>query len=119
MTLEKWPPSPSRVPTAIPGELITEFRSRIALQESEAAERRRLEVAELVSDHHTLEERIRIWERLFGLPLPSDPEHPLVEKIAASTELTVEQVRGEQRRRWPDAKRSPYRGASWNVSLPR
>jgi len=119
MTFEKWPTSSTRVPAPIAGELITEFRSRIALQESEAAERRRLEVAELVSDHHTLEERIRIWERLYALALPPNPLHPLVSIIAASTQLTVEQVRGEQKRRWPDPSRVANVGASWNVVPPR
>ena len=89
MTLEKWPTSPPRAPAPIAGELMSDFRSRIALQDSEMAERRRLQVAELVSDHHTLEERIRIWERLFGLPMPRSPDHPLVSIIAASTQLTV------------------------------
>lgn len=83
------------------------------------AERRRLEVAELVSDHHTLEERIRIWERLYGLTLPQSPDHPLVSIIAARTQLTVEQIAGEQRRRWPDARRAARAGASWNTVLPR
>jgi hypothetical protein len=119
MTPEKLLGNSPRAAAPTAGELMSDFRARIAQQDSEMAERRRLEVAELVSDRHTLEERIRIWERLYGLPLPQGPDHPLVSIIAASTHLTVEQVVAEQRRRWPDAKRATRTGASWNTVLPR
>jgi hypothetical protein len=119
MTLEKWPSNPPRAPAPISGDFITDFRSRIAQQGIEMAERRRLQVAELTSDHHTLEARIRSWERLFGLALPHNPDHPLVSIIATSTQLTVAQVRGEQKRRWPDPARAGNVGASWNLVIPR
>jgi hypothetical protein len=44
-------------------------------------------------------ERIRIWERLHGLPLPLNPTHKLLGVIAAATDLQLEQVQEEQRLR--------------------
>jgi hypothetical protein len=44
-------------------------------------------------------ERIRIWERLHGLPLPRNPTHKLLNVIAAATDLQLEQVQEEQRLR--------------------
>jgi hypothetical protein len=65
----------------------------------EKAERRRLEAAELCSTEHSAEVRIRAWEKLYGLRLPAAADHPVLDVIAASTGLTLEQLREEQRAR--------------------
>lgn len=80
-----------------------DFRARLAHQQAENAERRKLDLAEQSSRLKTAEERIRIWERLHEVTLPRDPQHRLVQIIAANTGLTDADVHDEQRRR-ADAK---------------
>jgi hypothetical protein len=92
------PPTGS-APVLLPGELNTDARARRAAIEFEARERRRHELAEQVAIRNTPEQRIQIWERLHELSLPKKPNHPLIRIIAADTELTVADVRDEQRRR--------------------
>src|ERR1700674_1306752 len=76
-----------------------DFRARLVHQQAEAAERRRLDLAEQSSRLKTAEERIRIWERIHEVTLPRDPAHRLVEIIATNTGLTDTDVRDEQQRR--------------------
>ena len=45
------------------------------------------------------ERRIALWEARHGLALPRSADHPLMQFIADSTDLAVEQVLAEQRRR--------------------
>ena len=86
-------------PIPLPGELNVDPRVRRAAIEFEARERRRNELAQQVAVHHTPEQRIQIWERLHELSLPKKPNHPLIRIIALDTELTIEDIRDEQRRR--------------------
>ena len=76
-----------------------DFRARLVHQQAEAAERRRLDLAEQSSRLKTAEERIRIWERIHEVTLPKDPAHRLIEIIAANTGLAGSDVREEQERR--------------------
>ena len=76
-----------------------DFRARLVHQQAEAAERRRLDLAEQSSCLKTAGERIRIWERIHEVNLPRDSAHNLVEIIAANTGLTEAEVREEQQRR--------------------
>ena len=77
---------------------------RFAQEEHEREERRRRELAEQRSDANTPDVRIRAWERLHGLRMPSDPAHPVLDVIAVSTRLTLAQVREEQAARAARAK---------------
>jgi hypothetical protein len=87
-------------PSAPSGEdPMMDFRARLVHQQAEAAERRRLDLAEQSSRLKTAEERIRIWERIHEVTLPRDSAHRLVEIIAANTGLTDADVREEQLRR--------------------
>lgn len=45
------------------------------------------------------ERRIALWEARHGLALPRSADHPLMQFIADATDLAIEQVRAEQRRR--------------------
>ena len=92
-------PTTASAPVLLPGELSTDARARRAALEYEARERRRHELAEQVAIQNTPEQRIQVWERLHELSLPKKPNHPLIRIIAADTELTVADVRDEQRRR--------------------
>ena len=76
-----------------------DFRARLVQSQAEAAERRRMDLAEQSSRLKTAEERIRIWERIHEVTLPRDPAHRLVEIIATNTGLTDADVRDEQHRR--------------------
>jgi hypothetical protein len=77
-------------------DLVKTNAERLAQEEHERAERRRVDLAEQRSDLNPPEVRIRTWERIHGLRLPADPEHPIVDVIAVSTRLTLEEVRNEQ-----------------------
>jgi hypothetical protein len=81
-----------------PEDIGLDSRTRI-VRDAEAREEERARLREAQSSpHHAPQERIRLWERLYGLPLPNG-QHPLLSLIAASTGLTLEQIRAEQRRR--------------------
>jgi len=91
-------------------ELVRTHAERLALEDLERAQRRRLELAEQRSDLNPPDVRIRAWEKLHALRLPRDPGHPVLAVIAISTGLTLLQVRAEQSAREPG--RFGKRGAS-------
>lgn len=92
------------VPIQTPAELFEH-------EEWERAERRRKELAEQRSQANPPDVRIRTWERLHGLRLPSDPAHPILDLIAVSTRLTLAQVQEEQTARAAQsAGKGPVRG---------
>ena len=82
-----------------PGDLTKTPAERLAHEEFERAEKRRQELAEQRSELNSPDVRIRTWEKVHQLRLPSDPAHPILDVIAISTRLTLEQVREEQRTR--------------------
>ena len=90
------------------GESTADYRARIALRQAEALEQRQRELAEQSSDVHAPAARIRMWERLHDRVLPQDPAHSVLWVIAASTGLSIEDVRAEQtNRRMPSVKGNP------------
>ena len=72
---------------------------RFAHEEHERAERKRRLLDEQRSDANSPDVRIRTWEKLHGLRLPSDSGHPILDLVAVSTRLTLAQVQEEQRAR--------------------
>jgi hypothetical protein len=92
-----WLMSTESAPHASATELIQSHRARIALQEAERVQLRREELAAQHSDRNPPDVRIRIWEKLHGLRLPSDATHPILDVIAVGTRLTLAEVREEQR----------------------
>jgi hypothetical protein len=86
----------SRVP---PSELMSDYRSRLALEQFRAEELRQQERAEQSSTLNTPETRIRAWEKVHGVRLPASPAHPVLESVSTSTGLSLEQVHAEQSRR--------------------
>jgi hypothetical protein len=72
---------------------------RFARQDYQREENRRRELIEQRSDANAPDVRIRAWERLHGLRLPGDPAHRILDMIAVSTRLTLDQVREEQAER--------------------
>jgi hypothetical protein len=80
-------------------DLVKTPAERLAHEELERSEKRRLELAEQRSDLNPPDVRIRAWERIHALRLPADPAHPILDVIAISTRLTIDEVREEQRTR--------------------
>lgn len=83
------------------GESIADQRARVAHEQAEREVHRQAELMELTSIRNAPGDRIRLWERMHGLPLPRDPNHNLLSVIAAATDLELAQVREEQRLRRP------------------
>jgi len=82
-----------------PGELVSDYRIRLAEERVEAEDRRRVELQELASTSIPPHARIHAWERAHGLTLPRAESHPVLATVAAATRLTLDQVHEEQRRR--------------------
>ena len=81
------------------GDLVKTSAERVAHEEYERAEKRRQELAEQRSDLNPADVRIRMWEKVHQLRMPSDPAHPILDVIAINTRLTLAEVREEQRTR--------------------
>ena len=78
---------------------VSDRRAAVQREEAERAAERKEQIASQSSPLNTPEDRIRIWERLHALALPRSATHRLVRVIATQTELSVQQVQEEQRRR--------------------
>jgi hypothetical protein len=94
----------------IPGELASDYRVRLAVEQAHSEENRRIELLELSAAANAPDARIRAWERTHGLTLPRAPAHPVLNSIAAATRLTLDQVRDEQRRRLLPVSSQPQMG---------
>jgi hypothetical protein len=79
-------------------DLIKTYAERLALEQVTRAENRRIDLEEQRSELNSPDARIRVWEKLHGLSLPSDPTHPIVDVIAVSTRLTIAEVQEVQRK---------------------
>ena len=80
-------------------DLTKTHAERLAMEQLARAEQRHLDLAEQRSEHNSPEVRIRTWEKLHGLRLPSDPTHPILDVVAVGTRLTLADVLEEQRAR--------------------
>jgi hypothetical protein len=101
----------------IGGDFAKEHRARVALASEELQRKRTREAAVQTDESLTPQERIRAWERIHELRLPTDPTHPLVRFIARVTGLGVPEVHEEQRRRISSGERPTPTSASlsWNT----
>ncbi len=94
--------SPSSIydpPGSAGNEGLPNYRERRAFEELERAERRRADLAEQFADVNSADLRIRAWERAHQLRMPANPLHPVLDAIAMATQLTLAEVREEQRLR--------------------
>jgi hypothetical protein len=80
-------------------ELLSDYRQRRALEETQRAEQRRDECAQQSSMLNSADLRIRAWEKVHNLRMPSDPSHPVLAAITVATQLTLDEVQTEQRLR--------------------
>jgi hypothetical protein len=104
MTSPSWVFSSHAANSGSAGELISDYRTRLALKQSEDAELRLQGLAEQVSEFNSPEARIRAWEKSHGLRLPRESTHSVLPLVADLTHLTLEQVHEEQLRRSALAK---------------
>ena len=97
-------------------ELLAEHRQRLALEEEERARKRVTQFEELRSEIHPVQARIRAWEKMYGLRLPSDPAHPILRVIASTTGISLASLREEQQaRRVKHATPPPVKGEDTNT----
>ena len=87
-----------RTPTAM--ELIAEHRARAAVEEEERLTNRSRQFEELRAEFNSVSVRIRAWEKLHGLRLPTDPAHPVLDAIASVTGIPLAALREEQQTRY-------------------
>ncbi len=87
------------IPNSKMNAVVSTFAERLVIEERERAHQRHLDRAEQISDLNSPAIRIRAWEKLHGLRLPSDPAHPVLDVVAVSTRLSLNQVQEEQRAR--------------------
>ena len=64
----------------------------LAEQAQEKAYQRQLQLEELKSELNSAERRVRTWEKVHGLTLPRNPNHPILDLIAIKTRLTLQEV---------------------------
>jgi hypothetical protein len=88
-------------------ELIRTHAERLALEEQERAQKRRLELAEQRSDLNPPDVRIRAWERVHALRLPGDPAHPVLSVIAVGTDSPWRKCAKNRRHAQRNAPRVP------------
>jgi hypothetical protein len=79
--------------------IIRDYRQRLADEQFERAERRRMDLAGQRSELNDAKLRIQAWEKVHALRLPSSPTHPVLQVIAAATDLALADVLEEQRQR--------------------
>jgi hypothetical protein len=87
-------------------ELLTDHRTRLAVEEEARAQQRRLDLAEQCSEMNSPEARISMWEKAHGLRMPSNPEHPILDIIAINTRLRACDVHAVQAARTRQAPKS-------------
>jgi hypothetical protein len=94
-----WPASEDERFVSTSADLASDYRRRRALEEQERAELKRIDLETQCSPFNSAELRIRAWEKVHRLSIPSDPDHPVLVAIAAATQLTLAEVQNEQRLR--------------------
>jgi len=80
-------------------QVIVDPSERLALEEQERERIRAQHYEELRSEHNSIAVRIRAWEKLHGLRLPTSSVHPVLRVISAATGIPVAALRDEQQAR--------------------
>ena len=76
-----------------------DYHERRALDALEQAALKRQDCAEQCSRENSADRRIRAWEKVHQLRMPSAALHPVLDAIAAATQLTLAEVQHEQQQR--------------------
>jgi hypothetical protein len=80
-------------------QLLTDHRERLVFEAEERARQRTRQYEEIRSEFSSVSARIRTWEKMHGLRLPTSPAHPILEVIAAATGVSLADLREEQQLR--------------------
>ena len=96
MTSSSWPLASETPLPVSEGELIRTHRAKLAVEQEKRQQQREIELAEQHAVVNPPATRIRAWEKVHGLRLPLDPDHPVVDLVASNTRLTRAQVHDEQ-----------------------
>ena len=80
-------------------EVLADHRERLAFEEKGRASERARQLEELRSELNSAPARIRTWEKMHGLRLPTSPTHPILAVIAAATGIPLPTLRLEQQAR--------------------
>lgn len=80
-------------------QLIEDRNERLAREELERERTRTQRYEELRSEFNSTAVRIRAWEKLHGLRLPSSSIHPILRVISVATGIPLADIRGEQQTR--------------------
>jgi hypothetical protein len=99
MSFNKWDHHVMSPPVLAPKDSVVDRRAAAAARVAEEVDRRQAELVQLRSQTNSVSARVRLWEARYGLALPMDPGHPLLECVAQATHLTLAEVRREQRER--------------------
>ncbi len=99
MALHKWDQHAVATTVYSEHDRVADRRLEIAAREAAEDERKREELFQQSAATNSAEMRIRIWERRHGLALPRDPDHPLLQRVARATGLSVADIQEEQRQR--------------------
>jgi hypothetical protein len=80
-------------------DILIDFRRQLELDEEARVERRRIDIAAQTLEPNAPGARIRAWEKVHALRMPSSPGHPVLNLIAVATQLSLADVHEEQRLR--------------------
>jgi hypothetical protein len=78
---------------------VVDRRAAAQREEKERAALRQKYLSAQTAQHREPQQRIRLWEQLHCMHLPTAAGHRLVRVIAEQTALTIEQIQAEQVRR--------------------
>jgi hypothetical protein len=92
-----FPPTASRSDPAM--DAIADHRERRKLEEKERDWQRTQQFEELRSEFNSTAVRVRAWEKLHGLRLPTSSNHRALHVISAATGIPVASLRDEQHAR--------------------
>ena len=98
MSSKDWPPTQSYRHVSAT-ELLTDHRERLVVEEEERVKQRDRQLEELRSQFNSAPTRIRAWEKMHGLCLPTSPTHPILAVIACATGIPLPALRQEQQAR--------------------
>jgi hypothetical protein len=80
-------------------EIAADRREQIAADLAAMQARKDRDLVQQTAMESSPETRVALWERRHGLGLPRSPQHPLLQFVASSTGLQLDQVLEEQSRR--------------------
>jgi len=79
--------------------VIMDRAERLAMEGLERERVREQRYEELRSEFNSTAVRVRAWEKLHGLRLPTSSLHPILRVISASTGIPIAAIRDEQQSR--------------------